>query len=226
MARADFRSRAAGRRRPGTRRAHTRVLIVCGAEVTESEYFEYVAGALAATGVHTKIVREPASPVALVEAAVKLKELEVRQAKLHGDPSNMWNSVWAITDVDDFGGELQRATSAAVAGGVDLCISNPCFEIWLLWHVKACGSALSNKQVQELARSQGLMEGKKGKNIVISQIAGRYSVASMRSKEVRRQHSRDGKTSPRDIPASSVDVLVDSLIEAQKRRDPSFSVEL
>jgi hypothetical protein len=43
-----------------------------------------------------------------------------------------YDGVWCVVDTDSF--DIQAAQTAAERLGVDLAISEPCFELWLLLH--------------------------------------------------------------------------------------------
>ncbi len=44
-----------------------------------------------------------------------------------------YDEVWCVVDVDQFP-DVPEATAAAGASGIQLAVSNPCFELWLLLH--------------------------------------------------------------------------------------------
>jgi hypothetical protein len=46
-----------------------------------------------------------------------------------------------VVDVDHF--DLAAAASAAQAAEVELAVSNPCFELWLLLHHERCDSSMA-----------------------------------------------------------------------------------
>ena len=52
-----------------------------------------------------------------------------------------YDEVWCVFDVDQF--DIQGAVREARSHGVNLAISNPCFELWLLLHFEPCRSHLS-----------------------------------------------------------------------------------
>ena len=52
-----------------------------------------------------------------------------------------FDRVWCVTDVDDF--DMSSATRLAAAERIELAVSNPCFELWLLLHHEDCRAHLS-----------------------------------------------------------------------------------
>ncbi len=51
------------------------------------------------------------------------------------------DEVWCVVDVDDF--DLDKAVTTARRLRINLAISNPCFEFWLLLHFEACSAPLT-----------------------------------------------------------------------------------
>lgn len=49
--------------------------------------------------------------------------------------------MWCVVDVDEF--DLTRALVLARQCGINLAISNPCFEYWLLLHFEACAAPMT-----------------------------------------------------------------------------------
>ena len=62
------------------------------------------------------------------------------------------DEVWCIVDVDEF--DIQAAVTLAARRGVQLAVSNPCFELWLLLHHEECTAHLDGYPgvVQRLCR--------------------------------------------------------------------------
>lgn len=45
------------------------------------------------------------------------------------------DEIWCVADVDEY--DIGAAATAATRSGVELAVSNPCFEVWLLLHLCA-----------------------------------------------------------------------------------------
>jgi len=69
------------------------------------------------------------SPETVVEEAMHHKE----RAESRGES---YDEVWCVLDVEGLGSResLERAIIMARQNGIALCLSNPCFEVWLLAH--------------------------------------------------------------------------------------------
>lgn len=93
------------------------VLIVTGGRCTEPAYFN---GLALARGARVKVRQKTDSPENLVRYAKCIFT------------KDEYDSVWCVVDVDDF--DIEAARVEAERLGVELAVSNPCFEIWLILH--------------------------------------------------------------------------------------------
>ncbi len=58
-----------------------------------------------------------------------------------------FDEAWCVTDVDHYereGGKVSAAVTLAAAAGIQVAVSNPCFEVWLLLHHEPCTAAYEN----------------------------------------------------------------------------------
>lgn len=129
----------AKRKRLNSRRTIKKTyLIVTNGAVTEPQYFQSYEFP------NLKIVHcDGFSPLETMRKAVKIAgEQRKAQAKYAG--------VWVVVDKDNYEEtELQQAQKLGKQKHIDLIVSVPCFEIWLLWHLQECGSHLTTPQAQE-----------------------------------------------------------------------------
>ncbi|WP_406475346.1 RloB family protein [Streptomyces sp. NBC_01615] len=122
-----------GRRRPsfdtdlsrseGRREARKRLLVVCGARVTESAYLRSLKAHVANPAVALRLLERPCAPSQLVAYTADLRDRSM------GD----FDEAWCVFDIDEFQ-DAPRAVADAHARDVEVAISNPCFELWLLLH--------------------------------------------------------------------------------------------
>ncbi|WP_433869665.1 RloB family protein [Saccharopolyspora sp. CA-218241] len=116
------------RRRPPQQESRPILLVVYGAARTEKDYVEAVCAShpesARVTGQCTAV-----DPATLVRKAVKIRELHSRD----------YDEVWCVVDVDSF--DLAPALAAARKAGVQVAVSNVCFEYWLLLHFEDSGEA-------------------------------------------------------------------------------------
>lgn len=143
--------------RPRIKRyAHDRHLIVCGGKVTEPEYFNFLFEELGIRGSVRVKALEGKDPLSLVRGAAKLRDTENRESLSEG--AQALKEVWAVTDVDQFS-NLAEAQTEAKRAGVKLVITNPCFEVWLIDHLKVCPESCAHTEsCQSLAEKAGVIK--------------------------------------------------------------------
>jgi hypothetical protein len=117
-------------RRAPYREERSQVLIVCGGKVTEPAYFTGLKSHRRNPAISVTVKDKGTSPEGVVRHAVKLRE------------SRGYDEVWCVVDVDQF--DLDGAVRLARQETVNLAVSNPCFEYWLLLHFEACTTPLSS----------------------------------------------------------------------------------
>ncbi|HWB34626.1 MAG TPA: RloB family protein [Rugosimonospora sp.] len=114
------RRESSDRRRPATRTPRPRILVVCGAAKTEDQYLRGLRQSVDDRAVDIQLKSRPRAPAQVVEHASRL------------NASDDFDEVWCVIDVDDF--DIPSAVTAARRVGIELAVSNPCFELWLLLH--------------------------------------------------------------------------------------------
>jgi hypothetical protein len=131
------------RRRP-FREPRPRLLIVCEGKETEKGYFLDLRH-------HEKSlidleVRPGGVPKTLVEKAVQLKRDAERQARREKNSYLRYDHVWCVFDIDEHP-HIADAKQQARDNRVELAISNPCFELWLVLHFQDQRSYITRSAV-------------------------------------------------------------------------------
>ncbi|MFI6404854.1 RloB family protein [Streptomyces sp. NPDC050548] len=96
---------------------------MCGAQVTERDYLRGLVAHVANPAVTVRITTKSCSPSQLVKYAEVQRDLS---------PAD-FDEVWCVFDVDEFL-DVPRAIAMAREAGVEVAVSNPCFELWLILH--------------------------------------------------------------------------------------------
>ena len=215
-----------------------RFLIYSGGIVTEVEYFQYVRRHLFGDYVKNlriksgevddpvRVEADGVDPKTLVDDAAKLLYEDKKDAKKESyDPFAV---VWAVTDVDDFGkngDKLRAAVDKGRQSGVEVIISNPCFDVWLIDHKQPCPlSYTQTSECEKLAKRLGLIDMSRNRNnpkhIRQEAIAEQYAAAAKNAqKHMSEQHRRmrDSRPSSGDYaPWTDIPKIVDTLIEEYK----------
>lgn len=121
------------RRRPPRREPKRRILVICEGTVTEAGYLKEIRSLFRNLLVEIEIDDEGGVPKTLVERAAVRKKAAEREAKGQRDEFLRYDMVWCVFDVDEHP-HLLDARQQARDNGIDLAVSNPCFELWALLH--------------------------------------------------------------------------------------------
>ncbi|MDN3495015.1 RloB family protein [Planococcus sp. APC 4015] len=203
-----------------TRERHRRILVVCGGKVTEPTYLGHLNVQLRTSGVRVEVARSGKDPETLVREAIEHRAREVREARAADDPGNVYDEVWVMFDVDDFAEGVPRALEAAQRNHIRCAVSNPCFEIWLVWHIADANAYATTRHAQQQARDCGATQSGKAKSIDLSSISGRFADARTRAVRAEKNHGELGRVFPHDNPRSDVYKLVDSILDGVARARP------
>lgn len=156
-------------RKSGKRPQEKRFLVVLEGRVTEQEYVYAAVPRLNKRNVSIKTSRDTGhtDPIGIVNAAKQLRSKAKRT-----EPYDK-REVWCVFDTETKLTQTRReglkeaVNSAEYAQGnrIELAISNPCFEIWLLWHSENQSAWIASDAVQRRCTEIGLTVGKDGKHI-------------------------------------------------------------
>jgi RloB-like protein len=113
-------------RRPARRRSRPLILVVCGSAKTESTYLRELRNSVGNPAVDITLVNRDKSPLQVVEYAIDFVKRDERA----------FDEVWCVFDVDQF--DIDPAVRFAQRSRLELAVSNPCFELWLLLHHDQC----------------------------------------------------------------------------------------
>lgn len=186
----------------GKRTEHRKILITTEGVNTEPQYFEKFAAFLKAKAVRVVSLRPVGigkDPLSVVKEADRRRGIEKRE----GDP---FDEVWCVVDVDAHA-TLQKACTEAKRLKIEMAISAPCFEIWLLWHFEERTTAIDARTLSRTLKSKwGFSDKSMPENFPYD----RYNAALKRAhrcEEIRVRH-----TPPN--PSSSVPSLIQALVKA------------
>ncbi|MBR0553986.1 RloB family protein [Stakelama marina] len=133
MSRPAFRERRVGGRKPKGKR----IGIAYDGQRTEDGYFRGWQQVLAQgkMQVFPNYVKSGGNPRTAVREAGKLRRR---------DPD--LDELWCVSDVDDTSAdEILQAVAEAKRSGINLCLSNRCFEIWLVCHFEKTTRYISSE---------------------------------------------------------------------------------
>jgi len=128
-----------------------RMLVCCEGERTEPSYFNGLKREGHNRLLHIEIQPGGVSPKTLVDFAVELKKRAEKDARRQGDENLKFDEVWCVFDVDAHP-HILDAKQKAEANKVQLAVSNPCFELWLLLHFQDQRAHIERDRAQAACR--------------------------------------------------------------------------
>ncbi len=130
----------------------------------------------------------------------------VRSAMSYRERAGDVDACWCVVDVDAHA-TLDRAIALASSAGVKIAVSNPCFEIWLLWHYADHTAHASGDRLRQILRGHGHRD----KALPAGFPFGNYPAACGRAEQAAPECA-PGARGPN--PSSAVSALANYLIEA------------
>ena len=183
------------------RRIPRRVLwVLTEGEKTEPAYLDMWAHRN--TDVHVEIKDTGMSPDALVRRA---KEHERRQPKKHENRD--FDEIWCVSDTDEHK-KLRHAIDDARQSGIEMVVSNPCFELWLVLHVQKQTGYIHRHDVQKLSDTLGVTDGKKIAETAENTLIDAFEVAKDRARALDEIHAGNDSRE-RSNPSTDVWRLID-----------------
>lgn len=211
MARRD-RPRREARRAPFLE-PKPRILVVCEGEVTEPQYFEAFRRWCRNPRVDVRVVGPAGVPFTLVTRARELKEGAEREAAAERDENIRYEEVWCVFDFDQHP-RVREARQMAKDNGLRLAMSNACFELWLLLHLRENPGEQHRHRLQEMLAE--LMPGVRDKHLDFELLIPGYDDAFRRAERLEREALAAGEEC-RD-PSTEVFHLTDSIDDDGRRR--------
>lgn len=139
------------RQKRGFRKEKTVVRLHVEGKITEREYFQCIRS----PDIYLDFAQSAGlDPKSLVRNARR----ELRQQK-HQASNGDFDQLWCVFDVDQHE-RLAEALSDAQNSEVNIAVSNPCFELWLVLHIQDQHAFISTTEIQRLCQRLGLVEGK------------------------------------------------------------------
>ncbi len=192
-------------------------LIVVEGVVTECEYVNAIRRSLRLSSVTVRVETGHTDPIGIVESAKKLRKSASKYDR--------YDEVWCVFDVEAkvtqqarYG--LPEAIDSARRSNISVAISNPCFEIWLLWHKESREGYTTSDDAQQRCKQIGITDPQAGKHIqnVDDLIESDYETARERAVKVDAGHERNNTSTPEGRnPSSGVYQLIEAIFAAFKQ---------
>jgi hypothetical protein len=171
-------------RSTGIRNPAKRILIVCEDTKSAPRYLEELKQhlRLSATSVSVVDSKSYTQPKQVVERAIKEKAKAAQEEERDGLPR--YHACYAVID-GDYGNKVKAARKLAFENGIELIVSTPCFETWVLFHVAHWDTSVAKCKdvIHELKKH--LPEYHKG-SFSYGQLVARHNEARIRAEKLRR----------------------------------------
>jgi hypothetical protein len=194
-------------RRPARREPRRRILVIVEGEVTEAGYFKELRKAFRNPLVAVEIDDAGGVPKTLVERAAARKREAERDAKSRRDEFLRYDEVWCVFDVDEHP-HLPDARQQARDNGIELAVSNPCFELWALLHFQAQTAFVERGDARKSLQRH--LPGY-DKTLPFKRLHPNYAEAVRRAQELERR--REDADDPGGNPSTGVHRLTERIRE-------------
>jgi hypothetical protein len=201
-----------GKQRSKLKKQNARFLIVSEGELTEQQYLAAIRRSLRARS--NDILFIPPGPTSPVEIVKKARDLR-RKANAEKDP---YDFVWCVFDVESKMDQkarprLSEAIAMARQLDINVALSNPCFELWILLHEVQQEAWIGSDRAQSLCSSLGLVVHKAIQ--APDQLIEKFGIARGRAESLEEKHDRETRTVAEERnPSSLVYLLIDAIHKA------------
>jgi len=192
-------------RRRGTKPRRRRLLAVCEGECTEPQYLHGLVLHLRNVTMDLELADEHGDPRHLVQVAKAMRAKMDRNARQQREPNLRYDEVWCVFDRDEHP-RYDQAIDMAKANGIQVAASNPCFELWLLLHVR---DSPGDRHRDDVSKMLGTFLPGYNKHLDFAQFASGLADATTRAKRLDADAKRMGEAGRN--PTTGVYKLTDSI---------------
>lgn len=196
------------KRRVGTRRPRKTLLVFCEGERTEPEYLKALKGQPAVHDVAAVDIRVETGHGGSVPRTLVSMATSARSKPL--DEEAEIDEFWCVFDVEwprNHPG-LREAIEQTHQNDIQLALSNPCFEVWLILHFQDQGAWLDNDAARRVRRS---LDGSADKGLDGAKYMPHTGDAVRRAARLEERHKRNATNFPNDNPSSGMHRLLASV---------------
>jgi hypothetical protein len=186
----------------------TIITVVCEGTVTEPRYLQDFAADCGNQGVAVRPIGLGADPKTIVERAFREKRDAARLAKI--DPMRKDDRVWCLIDCDDHGDKVHQALEQARVQKIPVSYSNPCFELWALFHLQEYDSQIHRHDLQYRLREE-LSPYHHSNNPVFNYQKMRQGYTDACRRAERSLRLREDESKPHGNPSTDVHILMEAI---------------
>ena len=120
-----------------------------------------------------------------------------------------FDEIWCVFDVDQHP-NISQAINDARQSGINVAVSNPCFELWLVLHRQEQTAYIDRHDIQQRSDEVGLTANKHILPAAEAVLVEAVDTAKQRALALDRRHAGNG-SAPRSNPSTNAWRLVDRL---------------
>lgn len=206
------------KRYPGKREQLPSAMFLCEGEVTEIEYFDYIRSELCIPKERARFVKSKCNyPAGMISDAISQRRDNERKAK-KGDVS-LIEHWWVILDTECKPREIISEINRAKKNHINLAVTDPCFEFWLLLHFEYTTRQYCSPE-EVIADLKPFLQNydRANKHCEMPLIYPYLSTAMSNARLLRKNHTEQGF----EQPMTDCDLLIDALIEMSEKKDCIF----
>lgn len=132
------------RRRRATHEPRKRFVVFCEGEKTEPGYFQSFKRSYGQTLIDVEVIKGVGAPMTITERAKEAIKSQRSRGNNHYEKND---EVWVVFDKDEHP-RFEEAVQMCEAVGIGVARSNPCFELWLILHVRDFDGPRDRHQMQ------------------------------------------------------------------------------
>ena len=193
-------------RRGASRNPKPWVIVCCEGKKSEPRYVNEVAKHFSNNLIDVKVHPALGVPKTVVDFACDIKRDLKREARRTRDSFDDMFHIWCVFDVDEHP-KLKESIKKADDNQIGVALSNPCFELWIVYHYTDHHAPCSSGEIQK--QLEGHMpdySADKNKAIAVDQIISNTEKAIERADRSLSRRAEEGK--PRGNPSTNIQDLV------------------
>ena len=204
-----------GRPRPH-RTPRCTILIICEGKKTEPQYFRSLRCELRLSSIEVEVCGGECGtdPVSLVTYARDRRQEQERLFR-RGEAAR-YDEVWCVLDTESYRQvgprKLFDAMKMACDNAINMAVSNPCFEYWLILHFEKTGQALHNSKGAVARLKKHLRDYSKGTD-VFNRVYPHTNEAIQWAGDILRSQWQDVANPALRDPSTQVHLLVQQLLK-------------
>ena len=205
------------KRRVAIRRPRKTLVVFCEGTRTEPDYLHALKRQPAVRNIAAVDLRVETGQGRTDPRSLVLLAIEARRRAI--DTDEEIDEFWCVFDVEwpKNHPNLQEAMALARQNNVEVAVSNPCFELWLILHFQSRSAWLNT---DEACRLRGRFDGSSGKGLNATTYMPLVDIAAVRAAALDKRHLNQSARFPHNNPSSGMYRLL-AAVQSGEHEPPS-----